>query len=67
MATKGKSLGKKPYIFIETDCSSVKEHELNNLEWAMLDELFQKHPALIAIRCPDRDPELMSGNSVTQK
>ena len=58
---------KKPYIIIETDATGINweisggnnlEDTLTPSEWETLEALFAKHPMLIKIGAPYRDPKI---------
>jgi len=62
-----KKVEKKPYITIETDATGIDwdtdgsdslEDTLTPREWNALEALFVRHPTLIRIIAPYRDPEI---------
>jgi len=62
-----KKVEKKPYITIETDATGIDwntdgsdnfEDTLTPREWKTLETLFLRHPTLIRISAPYRDPEI---------
>jgi hypothetical protein len=62
-----KKIEEKPYITIETDATGIDwntdgsdnlEDNLTPREWNSLERLFVKHPTLIRINAPYRDPEI---------
>lgn len=61
---------KKPYIVVETDGSEMiletngstnLSDTLNQLEWNVIEALFARHPELVKIWAPYRDPDIIEG------
>jgi len=57
--TVEKLVKKKPYITLETNASETGSDTLSDSEWSVIETLFVKHPNLVKIWAPYRDPELM--------
>jgi len=57
--TVEKLVKKEPYITLETNVSETGSDTLSDSEWSVIETLFVKHPNLVKIWAPYRDPELM--------
>lgn len=68
--TDEKITEKKPYVVVETDGSemvwetngsAILSDTLNQLEWNAIEALFARHPELVKIWAPYRDPDIIEG------
>jgi hypothetical protein len=56
--TEEKLAETKPYLTLEFSASENESDTLNDSEWNVIEALFDKHPNLVKIWAPYRDPEL---------